>query len=309
MMMLLRSRSLAAAARVGANQHRVFSATTFDGDMARLYMNFFNQAEPAWKLTEEIVRDAQSTIEGNKPLGKILDIASGPGEPSLTLAKAHSQARVFCTDGAEAMNALAEGRVKDAGLESRISVHLMDLNDFSPVRSHAPFDLVTAQFALMFTEDFPGSLGCIHDSLSDEGGLLVGTVWEEFFILPLLKDTMTKVLGETPPPPPINPLSLADRSLVDDSLAAAGFKTIGRHNETAGITINIGAFENEDTIKTALLPVTPALIELEEKKGAGIMDIATDAMRDAIVSHGMINTDGDVEIHESTYRYIVAQKA
>ena len=270
MTMMHRSRSLLAAAAGracgGAKQHRGFSATTFDGDMARLYMNFFNQAEPAWVLTEEIVRDAQSIAGGKQPLGKILDVASGPGEPSLTLARAHPQARVFCTDGAEAMNTLAEGRVKDAGLESRVSVHLMDLNDFSPVHSHAPFDLVTAQFALMFTEDFPGSLGCIHDSLSDEGGLLVGTVWEEFHILPLLRDTMTQVLGEAPPPPPINPLSLADRELVDSSLAAAGFKTIGRHNETAGITINIGAFENEDTIKTALIPVTPALVQLEEKR-------------------------------------------
>lgn len=81
-----------------------------------------------------------------------------------------------------------------------------------------------------------------------EGGLLVGAVWEEFCILPLLKDTMTRVLGEAPPPPPINPLSLKGASHVGASLAAVGFATFGRHDETAKIAINLGAFafEQED---------------------------------------------------------------
>ena len=55
----------------------------------------------------------------------------------------------------------------------------MDLNDFSPVKENEKMDIVTAQFALMFTEDFAGSLGEVHSVLR-EGGLLVGTVWEEF---------------------------------------------------------------------------------------------------------------------------------
>ena len=125
-------------------------------------------------------------------------------------------------------------------------------------------DLVTAQFALMFTEDLPGSLEEINGVLC-EGGILVGTVWEDFFLLPLIRDTMTAVLGSAPPPPPINPLSLKDVDLVDGALADAGFTTFGRHNETAQIDINLGPYKSDDTIKCTLIPVTPSLAELQEK--------------------------------------------
>lgn len=282
-------------------------ATTFDGDMARLYLNFFNQAESAWNKTEEIVRHTQQ-LTGGGAINHILDIASGPGEPALTLARGFPDANVFLTDGAEAMLTLAQERIAEAGVGDRVTTGVMDLNDFSPV-TQRPVDLVTAQFALMFTEDLPGSLNEIHSVLRD-GGLLVGTVWEEFYILPLLGETMTKVLGEAPPPPPINPLSLKDPAVVNASLAEAGFKTLGRHNETAQIDINLGAFDNEDTIKTCLIPVNPSLVGLQEggKHGDDVFGTAMNAMRDAITNHGMIDENGDVVVKTSTYRYMVAQK-
>ena len=301
------SRSTKVCRRVLQTVTKRTMSTTFDGDMARLYLNFFNQAESAWNMTEEIVKDSQEN-SGGKPIKEILDVASGPGEPALTLARAYPDARVFLTDGAEAMLSLANDRIAAAGLSDRVNTGVMDLNDFSPV-TNRPVDLVTAQFALMFTEDLPGSLNEIHGVLRD-GGLLVGTVWEEFYILPLLGETMTKVMGEAPPPPPINPLSLKDAEHLDASLANAGFTTFGRHNETAEIDINLGAFDDDDTIKCCLIPVNPSLTALQEGGNHGdyVFGKAMNAMRDAISNHGMINDDGEVVIQTSTYRYFVAQK-
>eukprot|EP00949_MAST-11_sp_MAST-11-sp1_P003474 g3474.t1 len=289
-----------------AKHARMMATTTFDGDMARLYMNFFNQAEPAWQLTEEIVLHAQK--ESEEPVKRILDVASGPGEPGLTLAKTFPDAQVIVTDGAEAMVELAKQRVEEQGLKN-VSTAVMDLNDFSPVKENEKMDIVTAQFALMFTEDFAGSLGEVHSVLR-EGGLLVGTVWEEFHILPLLKATMTRVLGEEPPPPPINPLSLKDREVVDEGLLAAGFETFGRHNETAEIDINLGHIDNPDTVSTCLLPVNPSLAALADAgtHGDDVFAVAREAMIDAIHTHGMVNDDGQVVISTSTYRYFVARK-
>ena len=59
------------------------------------------------------------------------------------------------TDGAEAMVELAKQRVEEQGLKN-VSTAVMDLNDFSPVKEDEKMDIVTAQFALMFTEDFAG---------------------------------------------------------------------------------------------------------------------------------------------------------
>ena len=121
-----------------------------------------------------------------------------------------------------------------------------------------PFDL-SAQFALMFTTDLPGSLAEIHGALRP-GGLLVGTVWEEFHILPLLRATMTEVLGQEPPPPPINPLSLKDRchGRVPGLRRVFDARPPQRNRQ---IDINIGPMDHEDTIRTCLIPVMPSLSE------------------------------------------------
>ena len=57
---------------------RAFS-TTFDGDMARLYLNFFDQAESAWKLTEEIVLEST----GGATPKNILDVPLVQGSQDL----------------------------------------------------------------------------------------------------------------------------------------------------------------------------------------------------------------------------------
>ena len=95
------------------------------------------------------VKETQK-LTGGEPINHIVDIASGPGEPALTLARGFPEANVFLTDGAEAMLTLAEDRIADAGVGDRVTTGVMDLNDFSPV-TQRPVDLVTAQFALMFT--------------------------------------------------------------------------------------------------------------------------------------------------------------
>ena len=302
---------LSSLARRAIRPHRVaraMSGTTFDGDMARLYLKFFNEAEEAWLLTRDVYQDAAAATGVSEP-AKILDVASGPGEPALTLARTFPGARVLSTDGADAMVGLANQRIADSGL-SNIQTARMDLNDFSPVPSEfKPADLVTAQFALMFTEDLPGALGQIHDVLRD-GGLLVGTCWEEFHILPLMRETMTRILGQAPPPPPINPLSMKDKEMVDASLAEAGFTTMGRHNETALIDINLGKFDDADTIKTCLIPVMPTLAQLQEggEHGDDVFGDAAQYMRDAIANQGMVDANGDVVVKTSTFRYFVARK-
>ena len=57
------------------------------------------------------------------------------------------------------------------------------------------------------------------------GGKLIATYWLEMQMLPLLGEVMTAVLGQTPPPPPQNPLSLKEPGLFEDMLVTAGFET------------------------------------------------------------------------------------
>lgn len=279
-------------------------ATTFDGDMAKLYLRFFDQASDVWAQTADMIETA---CDDGEKIDRVVDVASGPGEPGCTVAKKFPNARVLVTDGADAMLGLANDRIESMDLASRVSTAVMDLNDFTPVKER-PVDLVTAQFALMFTSDLPGSLNEIHGVLRPNG-LLVGTVWEEFFILPLLRETMTKVLGHAPPAPPINPLSLSDSDIMDNALEKAGFTATTGHNTTGQVEIDLGHVDDADTFKCALIPVTPTLNDLQDggKHGDDVFGTAVDAMRNAAINQGMIRDDRFV-IQASTYRYFVARK-
>ena len=64
-------------------------ATTFDGDMARLYLNFFDQAESAWDNTKDVARMRLKAWRWPRDhLGCRL-----VREPALTLAKSCPGAR------------------------------------------------------------------------------------------------------------------------------------------------------------------------------------------------------------------------
>ena len=118
------------------------------------------------------------------------------------------------------------------------------------------------------------------------------------------------ILGAPPPTPPINPLSLADPAVVDTGLRSAGSEVVGRHGETAPLEFSLGSIDDEDTVLTALIPVTPTLNELQQEKGVGddVLGRAKDAMREAMFRQGRVNQDGMVVIRENIFRYFCAKK-
>ena len=288
---------------------RSFS-TTFDGPMAERYMKFFNAAEDIWKQTGDIV--AESVKSTDTEVSRYVDIASGPGEPYGTICTLLGDTirKSYLTDGAEAMLELAAGRMKDLGMTDKTEILQMQLNDFSPLREKGEkesIDLATAQFALMFTDDFTGCLKEI-DSVLKPNGLLIGTVWEHFDVLTLLGEMMTELLGEKPPPPPINPLSLKDATYVDRELGRAGLRFLPRHNEATECEFNMGSVVNDDEPLMALLiPVTPTLMDFEKSgKIPDALNTAKGVLRGVAERNGKI-ADGNLVLN-GRYRYFVAQK-
>lgn len=273
--------------------------------MATRYLQFFNAATDVWKQTLEVTQDSMKETGSDTKGLNVIDLASGPGEPGVTVAKSYSDAKVTITDGAEAMLALANGRIAEADLTDRVRTQLMELHDFTPVRG-LEFDLATAQFALMFTPDFGACLNEITSVLRPNG-VMVGTVWEQFDVLVLLRKTMTEVLGHDPPPPPINPLSLKDIDFVDSELTKAGFSPLSRHNETMQCDFNIGDVTNSDEpFLACLIPVTPALQAMKEEgkhddpMGAALETLKIVAERDGHIRDGHFHVEG-------TYRYFAVQ--
>ncbi len=303
--MLLRSifRSTRSVARSAARKGppaRQMSKGSFDADMVEPYMKFFNQAADAWVMTRDKVKNVKPDAKA------ILDVGSGPGEPACTVAAAFPDAQVSLTDVSPDMIKMAESRIADQGLNNvtAVATSINDLSSFGD----ASQDVVTAQFVLMFTEDLPGALSEINRVLRP-GGYLVGTVWEYFEIMPVIGKTMTKLLGQAPPPSPINPLSLMDPASLDGPLADAGFEAMASqgHNESVLLPLNFGKID--DLTKRALLiPVTPKLREMEAEGDADVFARAKDILIESCDEMGLIKDNGDLVFAKPTFRYAIARK-
>ena len=67
----------------------------------------------------------------------------------------------------------------------------------------------------MFPEDKAQALK--DGARAEAGGVLIATYWVDVQFLKLLSEVMTAVIGSTPPPPPANPMSLAESGLSTNS--------------------------------------------------------------------------------------------
>eukprot|EP00967_Tisochrysis_lutea_P158944 scaffold327010_cov58-Tisochrysis_lutea.AAC.1 len=168
-----------------------------------------------WK---KIISAMESSLPSLAQGGRVLDLGTGPGEPANMIARGMPAVSVCATDPSDDM--LNKARARMSGLPN-VQFAQVDAQDLSRYEDES-FDAVTACYVYMFPEDKERALRETYRVLKP-GGKLFATYWTELAMMSLLRDTMTGVLGFTPPPPAINPLVLAPDDLFDGMLKDAGF--------------------------------------------------------------------------------------
>lgn len=109
-----------------------------------------------------------------RPGERVLDVASGRGEPAMTLARAVGPAgRVLGVDLSERMVELARERAKRAGL-ANADFQVMDAESLDV--PHASVDLVTCRFGLQIVTNPEAAIAEAFKALRP-GGRIVATVW------------------------------------------------------------------------------------------------------------------------------------
>ena len=161
-----------------------FSAHAFGVDLSELYLPFFNGMGPAIEKTFSAVKSLSSDPS------RILDLASGPGEPGCTLAAGFPSAVVICSDLAQPMVDLASNRARLKGL-SNVKTMLLDLTSMTDIPS-ASQDVVTAHFVITNIPIVQQALKEINRVIKP-GGFLVGTVWQTFSIIPLANEVIREI--------------------------------------------------------------------------------------------------------------------
>jgi len=187
----------------------------FDGEVSALYARMFEQHMHPNGPWNKMLAATKSALPDGK--GKVIDLATGPGEPAGMIARALPHASVVATDVSEDMVDKARARMADL---PNVEVAVADMESLRQFEAGS-FDVATACYAYMFPED---KVLALRETLRvlKPGGTLIATYWTDLKLFHLFGDVMEAVLG-TKAPPPANPMSLARPGLFDELLAEAGF--------------------------------------------------------------------------------------
>jgi len=194
---------------------------------AKMFMNNLPMFEA---INEQIFAHLDEEIHGS-----VLDLASGPGEPSVTMALTAAEgwtknriARIVSHDFQPAMNEKAKERAEKAGVSLDVNTepHMEfaassadDLSQFADESFHA----VTMSYGLMFV---PNRRKCFEEiyRVLKPGGFAYISVWKKLTLHRFAHEVLKEINdGVKMPEFPINPMALKKKEVVNYYAEATKF--------------------------------------------------------------------------------------
>lgn len=250
-----------------------------------------------WELIEaavQTVSDHMMELSDIGPGQRVLDIATGLGEPAVTAARrVGPSGRVIATDLSPQMLAAAQARVANLGLHN-IDFRQMDAEALNlPEQS---FDIIFSRFGLMFLPGLDAALKSMLKLLIP-GGRLVAAVWGPpqkvpFASLPM-QIAMQKL--QIPPPPPGMPgvFRLADANYVQQLLTQAGFTQV--HIEPLTLTVEFASIEEYVQFQREIVPQFNMLLaRYPVERQVEVLQAITEAARQFTTPSGVYHSENEV---------------
>jgi ubiquinone/menaquinone biosynthesis C-methylase UbiE len=179
-----------------------------------------------WKTIETATQEVSKRLvelAQIKPGSRVLDIATGIGEPALTAAKqVGSSGHIFAIDISPRMLSFAKERAISLGLQEIVEFKEGDAETIDLPSS--TFDAALCRWGLMFLPNPEVGLSKIYESLV-KGGHLAAAVWASPEKVPFISVPMNIVLKETNSPPPrtLGPFSMSDQNNLNKLHEESGF--------------------------------------------------------------------------------------
>ncbi|MGB5305413.1 MAG: class I SAM-dependent methyltransferase, partial [Gammaproteobacteria bacterium] len=196
--------------------------------------NSWAAAAAGWRRQDALLRKGAAPVTarmleraGIRAGHRVLDIASGTGEPALSAAALTGDSGcVIGTDLVEEMLAFAREKAQQAGL-GNIEFRCVD-GELLALEA-ATFDAVTNRWGLMFMPEPKACLAAAHAALKP-GGRIVLACWttpDQNPFVGLIMETLADYMA-IPQPPPGTPgiFAFADPERLQSVLESAGFDAI-----------------------------------------------------------------------------------
>jgi SAM-dependent methyltransferase len=194
----------------------------------------WDTASTGWKdWHEQIDRDTRRVSErlvelaGIKAGDRVLDIACGYGEPSLTAAKVVGPGgSVVATDISSGMLAYGRERAAAAGVEN---IEFVESDAASLDFPAGSFDAAVSRWGIIFEPDGEGTASRIRGFLKEGGNFAISS-WGPADRVPMLGVPIGTVMTrlDVPPPPPgtPGPLSRPTPEAISAILEGGGFSDV-----------------------------------------------------------------------------------
>jgi ubiquinone/menaquinone biosynthesis C-methylase UbiE len=220
-------------------------------------------ASDKWKAKSAVMGKAvtEALVEYARPAPgmRVLDLASGTGEPAISLAmRVRPQGRVTALDLSADLLEIAKGRAQERGLKN-FSTQQADAQSL-PFEDNS-FDLATCRFGVMFFPDADKALRDLHRVLT-QGSRACFAAWGPFD-QPYWQSTMGVVHRHIGGPllPPIgpDPFRFASPGSLRAELQEAGFDHVDEETITLPWTWPGTAEEVWEQAKSVSVPFRPML--------------------------------------------------
>jgi SAM-dependent methyltransferase len=255
----------------------------------------WNGVAAAWdEYSERIDRDAGIVSErlvemaGIKTGDRVLDVAAGYGEPSLTAArKVGPEGSVVATDISAEMLGFGRRRAAAAGVENIEFVESDAMSLDFPAES---FDAAVSRWGIIFDPDGEGTAEHIRPFLKPGSRFAIsswGPPERVPFLAVAMKTAMEKL--DVPPPPPgtPGPLSRPTPDAIGGLLEGGGFS--GVEVEELEVTFEFESPEDYTEFTVAMAaPIKAMLAAHPEDVQRETRDAITDAVRETSGGNGQV---------------------
>jgi enediyne biosynthesis protein CalE5 len=190
----------------------------------------YDNAAPGWQKWWKTIESATEGVSKRlvelaeiKPGSKVLDIATGIGEPALTAAKQVGKTgEILAIDISSQMLSFAKQRAISLGLQDLVEFKEGDVETIDLPSS--TFDAALCRWGLMFLPNPKAGLSNIYSSLV-KGGHFAAAVWATPDKVPFISVPMNIVLKETNSQPQgtLGPFSMSDQNNLKKFYEESGF--------------------------------------------------------------------------------------